>query len=702
MDYPFDGYDYDLEGMAGEVLGQPYTLRVFDEDGLSVAGEDITFVVDTPGSDGSIVDPQPVKTNEYGLAMAHYRMHTEAGLLTWIKAVHASFPYNVWYKATSVAGNARKIEAVSATERTAFVGSDIDCIVEVTDNYGNAKSGVTVQFEIIEGDAIITQGTLDETDASGQASAELALGTTTGDVVVWATGSALEGSPVEFIIHVTTSTQMAEDVIVFPADLPQPIMATVNQFLVDSLHAKVIDLYGNGVPGQTVIFRVIDGPGSLVNDQGQMVMNEPVDNKSNGIASIRFKAGGIPEVTTMVTVEWTSAKKDTFYIRTVNNLHFPVLDKSYIYASYNVDEGVTQRIPLFAHDQDPGDVLTFEIGNLFPPEGAQIIARDDTSAIFEWTPDYDQAGTYDVMLRVHDNRGGSDQKTTRIYVQNIDRLPEIISTIPSGDTTVAAGNTIMFWVNARDPDGDPLSYSWKINGQPVQGNQPVYYYSIDKYFPPGTQTVDAFVSDGLFTISHRWSLSITTAVEISTMMARFMVDQSWVEISWSTSHEESNLGFDVYRSLQEEGHYVKINDEFIESNEDGVYSYIDQTVKAGQTYYYKIVDTDIFGNQEWHGPIMIKIPLPQKFELSQNYPNPFNPVTTIRYELPTRDHVTLSIYNMLGQHVVTLVDEDLEPGYHITEWDGRDKHGMEVSTGIYIYRLKGTEKMQTKRMVKIR
>ncbi|MGI0016237.1 MAG: FlgD immunoglobulin-like domain containing protein, partial [Nitrososphaera sp.] len=79
--------------------------------------------------------------------------------------------------------------------------------------------------------------------------------------------------------------------------------------------------------------------------------------------------------------------------------------------------------------------------------------------------------------------------------------------------------------------------------------------------------------------------------------------------------------------------------------------------------------------------------LPEKFALHQNHPNPFNPSTEIKYDLPEDGHVTLSIFNMVGQKVRTLVDEPKTVGYHNALWDGRDEAGKEVSSGVYLYRI---------------
>ena len=79
--------------------------------------------------------------------------------------------------------------------------------------------------------------------------------------------------------------------------------------------------------------------------------------------------------------------------------------------------------------------------------------------------------------------------------------------------------------------------------------------------------------------------------------------------------------------------------------------------------------------------------LPSEFALSQNYPNPFNPSTAIRYDLPQAGHVALEVYNLAGQLVRRLVNEETEAGHHSVEWDGRDDGRRTVGSGIYLYRL---------------
>ena len=91
--------------------------------------------------------------------------------------------------------------------------------------------------------------------------------------------------------------------------------------------------------------------------------------------------------------------------------------------------------------------------------------------------------------------------------------------------------------------------------------------------------------------------------------------------------------------------------------------------------------------------------LPDRFALNQNYPNPFNPATVIEFDLPRRSNVSITIFNLLGQKVVELVDEEYPAGSHQITWDGISSSGQRASTGIYFYRLVAEDFINTKKMI---
>lgn len=91
--------------------------------------------------------------------------------------------------------------------------------------------------------------------------------------------------------------------------------------------------------------------------------------------------------------------------------------------------------------------------------------------------------------------------------------------------------------------------------------------------------------------------------------------------------------------------------------------------------------------------------LPETFSLSQNYPNPFNPTTQINFEIPVRSRVTLTIYNVLGQKVTTLVDKEMSAGRYIADWNSASDGGTMVASGVYFYKLEAGDFIQTRKMV---
>lgn len=94
--------------------------------------------------------------------------------------------------------------------------------------------------------------------------------------------------------------------------------------------------------------------------------------------------------------------------------------------------------------------------------------------------------------------------------------------------------------------------------------------------------------------------------------------------------------------------------------------------------------------------------LPESLTLLQNYPNPFNPETVIPFQLSTRTPVEVTVYNLLGQKVRTLVDEVRSAGEHRVKWNGRAGDGQQVPGGVYLYRLRTDTGVETRKMILLR
>jgi hypothetical protein len=97
--------------------------------------------------------------------------------------------------------------------------------------------------------------------------------------------------------------------------------------------------------------------------------------------------------------------------------------------------------------------------------------------------------------------------------------------------------------------------------------------------------------------------------------------------------------------------------------------------------------------------ILHSITLPTEFTLMQNYPNPFNPSTNIRFTIPSNSFVRLIVYDITGKVVNEIVNGYLEPGVHSVEWSGTDTDGIDVSSGVYFYRIEASNYSKTYKMV---
>lgn len=177
-----------------------------------------------------------------------------------------------------------------------------------------------------------------------------------------------------------------------------------------------------------------------------------------------------------------------------------------------------------------------------------------------------------------------------------------------------------------------------------------------------------------------------------------------VLLNWITSTEKNNSGFEVQRKTQEENEFKTLI--FIEGNgtttEQNSYSFIDKNSPSGFiTYRLKQIDLD--GSFEYSNSIEVEVISPKVFSLEQNYPNPFNPSTKIKYVIPNVEtlqsasiQVTLKIYDVLGNEITTLVNEQQQPGIYEVEFNTKE---MNLTSGVYFYQLRANNFVETKKMI---
>ena len=180
-----------------------------------------------------------------------------------------------------------------------------------------------------------------------------------------------------------------------------------------------------------------------------------------------------------------------------------------------------------------------------------------------------------------------------------------------------------------------------------------------------------------------------------------------VVLEWVTATETNNFGFEIQRKTQhQDGWYVIGTVEGKgTTTTPQKYAFSDQSADVG-IYYYRLKQIDFDGSFEFSDEIKIEVKPPETFSLYQNYPNPFNPATLIRYHIPRMDQATiqveLKIYNLLGDEVVTLVQQDQGAGYYEAKWDGKNNQGENVAAGTYIYRLQAGGFVKSNKMLLLR
>ena len=140
-----------------------------------------------------------------------------------------------------------------------------------------------------------------------------------------------------------------------------------------------------------------------------------------------------------------------------------------------------------------------------------------------------------------------------------------------------------------------------------------------------------------------------------------------------------------------------------------VYNYYGNSTPSPFKFYFAYASSPI----KWK-PYLADVPpapkldpnLPQQlpfvFELHQNYPNPFNPTTTISFTLDEPAQTFVTIYNLLGQRVTTLIDVNLPAGEKAIVWNGTDENGREVSSGVYFYLIQSGKHTESKKMTLLR
>ncbi len=178
------------------------------------------------------------------------------------------------------------------------------------------------------------------------------------------------------------------------------------------------------------------------------------------------------------------------------------------------------------------------------------------------------------------------------------------------------------------------------------------------------------------------SLDDFVPVELTSFVAS--VNENDVTLSWTTGSETNNLGFEVERNSGTSFEKIGFVAGFGTSSETHAYSFVDASLSEG-TYSYRLKQVDHDGTFDYSEIIEVDVTVPDVFALEQNYPNPFNPSTRIDFSLAVDSKVSLKVFDILGQEVVTLISSDLSSGSHKVDFDA-----SALNSGVYFYRIEAT------------
>ncbi len=178
-----------------------------------------------------------------------------------------------------------------------------------------------------------------------------------------------------------------------------------------------------------------------------------------------------------------------------------------------------------------------------------------------------------------------------------------------------------------------------------------------------------------------------------------------VGLSWNKSSDIDLNYYNIYRNTED----------YFDDSSRSIWQttgteYVEEQVQPDHTYYYAIRSVDHSENESgFSRTVSINITptlsidrgntIPHTFYIDQNYPNPFNPVPSISYGLPRATRVGITIYDIMGREVIRLVDGKQDAGRYHIRWNGSDRNGRQVASGIYFYKIDAGDFIRIHKMI---
>lgn len=215
-----------------------------------------------------------------------------------------------------------------------------------------------------------------------------------------------------------------------------------------------------------------------------------------------------------------------------------------------------------------------------------------------------------------------------------------------------------------------------------------------------TMNVFAAQSTGFYKLNAPWFIP----VEFISFNA--VADGNNVKLNWKTATELNNKGFEIQSSTDNQNfENIGFVPGFGTSAQQRSYSFDVAELKAGK-YYFRLAQIDFDGSISYSNIAEVEIIIPKEFSLSQNFPNPFNPTTKISWQSPVNSWQTLKVYDILGNHIATLVDEFRPAGSYEVLFEPNSSFlstpTKNLASGVFIYRLQIGDLVQSRKMIYLR
>ena len=373
--------------------------------------------------------------------------------------------------------------------------------------------------------------------------------------------------------------------------------------------------------------------------------------------------------------------------------------------NFSVNEGAALSVQLVGADANDNTTLVYSYVSTPAATGATF---NTATGAFAWTPATNQNGTYNVTFTVSDG-SLSTSVSSVITVGKVNLAPSLTLSPAATSYSVNEGETLTITLNGTDPNtGDVLSYSiTSPTTLPAGAALASNVFTWTPTFDLGRTAPYSFT----FKVADQGGLSATVTASITvvnvnrapvftTVLPNNVVvpvhkapNPVYYRFTYTASDPDGNpLTFSLLAGAAN-----------MSVTTDGQFAWAPSLDQAGKSFVVTVQVTDGFSTVTTTATLTASSSItavedlggfPTEFSLMQNYPNPFNPTTSIRFALPKDSDVKLTVFNMLGQEVVTLFNGTLNAGIHKVDFDA-----SKLTSGLYLYRIEAGNFISVKKML---